>query len=103
MRSLSSSFTKERILRGREIEDRLIDETWSSSECDLFSALNQLRIPTLIIHGDYDFVPAECVAHIAQAIPGARFTLLKDSGHFAYIESPDNVRKEMGEFFASNS
>jgi proline iminopeptidase len=99
MGSMRSSFTKERILRGRAIEDRLTDETWSSREFDLFPKLKRLSIPTLVIHGDYDFIPAECAAHIAQAIPGARFALLRESGHFAYIESPDDVRKEIADFF----
>ncbi|HVO43291.1 MAG TPA: hypothetical protein VMT34_11740, partial [Aggregatilineales bacterium] len=53
MGSLKLSFTKEGVLRGRAIEDRLIDETRASSECDLFPRLEQLRIPTLVIHGDY--------------------------------------------------
>jgi len=93
------SFTKEGVLRGRAIEEQLYKETWLSKEYDLFPKLKQLSIPTLVIHGDYDFVPAECAAHIAQAIPGARFALLRECGHFAYIESPDEVRKEISDFF----
>jgi len=36
---------------------------------------------------------------IAQTIPGAHFMLLKDCGHFSYMEAPDAVRKEMADFF----
>lgn len=99
MRSLKFSFTKEGILKWRAIEDRLLDETWRSSEYDLFPKLKGLRIPTLVIHGDYDFIPAECAEHIAESIPGARFALLRECGHFSYIESPDEVRREIAEFF----
>jgi proline iminopeptidase len=96
--SLRSSFTKEGILKAREIEERLMNETWLSSEYNLLPKLKQLRIPTLVIHGDYDIVPIECAAHIAQAIPGARFVLLRETGHFSYLERPDEVRKEIGDF-----
>ncbi len=100
LNGLWSSFKKERILRGRAIEDHLYEETWSSSEFNLFPRLRELNIPTLVIYGDDDFVPVECAAHIAQAIPGARFVLLKECGHFAYIESPDELRQEIAGFFA---
>jgi proline iminopeptidase len=99
--SLRLSFTKEGILKAREIEDRLINETWLSSEYNLLPKLKRLSIPTLVIHGDYDFIPIECAAHIAQTIPGARFVVLSETGHFSYLESPNEVRKEIGDFFPS--
>jgi proline iminopeptidase len=99
MVSLRSSFTKETILRGRAIEEQLYKETWSSSEFNLFPRLKRLNVPTLVIHGDYDFVPPECAARIAAAIPGARLVLLRECGHFAYVESPDDVRQAMADFF----
>lgn len=101
IKSLRSSFTKDGILKAREIEKRLVNETWLSSQYDLLPKLQQLIIPTLIIHGDHDHIPVECAVHIAQAIPGARFALLSDCGHFSYLECPDEVRKEITEFFQS--
>jgi proline iminopeptidase len=98
IQSLRSSFTQEGILKARAIEDRLMDETWLVPDYDLLPRLQQLRIPTLVVHGDYDLVPVECAAHIAQAIPGARFVLLRDCGHFSYLECPDDVRREIGAF-----
>lgn len=102
MTSLRLSFTKEGILRGREIEDRLVRETWLSADFDLFPKLERLSVPTLVIHGDYDVIPVPCVTRIAQAIPGAHFVLLKDCGHFPYIEAPDKLREAINEFFGSN-
>ena len=93
--------TKEGVLRARKISEQLTNETWASSEFNLIPGLQQLTIPTLIIHGDYDFIPVECAAHIAQAIPAARFVVLKECGHFSYIESPDEVRQQLAAFFAS--
>ena len=93
------NFTDEGILRARAIEDRLYGETLLSSEFNLIPKLKGLSNPTLLIHGDYDFVPIETVTPIAEAIPGARMVVLKDCGHFSYIESPDEVRQAIDEFF----
>jgi proline iminopeptidase len=98
VQSLRASFTKEGILKARAIEKRLYNETWFVNEYDLVPKLKGLDVPTLNIHGDYDFVPVECSTHIAQAIPNARFVVLKDTGHFSYIESPQDVRKEIDRF-----
>jgi pimeloyl-ACP methyl ester carboxylesterase len=62
--------------------------------------LRQLRTPTLVIHGDYDFVPVVCATHIAEAIPGARLVVLGDSG-ISPISTLREVYKAIDEFFAS--
>jgi proline iminopeptidase len=97
--SLGLGPTNEGILKARAIEDRLMNETWLSSEYDLLPRLKRLRIPTLVIHGGYDLIPVECAAHVAQAIPGARLVVLRECGHFSYLECPDDVRNEIGDFF----
>jgi proline iminopeptidase len=98
IKRLRLSFTREGILKARAIEERLMNETWLSSEYNLLPKLERLAIPTLVIHGDDDLIPVECAAHIAQAIPGACFVLLRECGHFSYLERPEDVRKELGDF-----
>jgi proline iminopeptidase len=71
VKSLRVNFTREGILKARDIEARLYNGTWLSSGYHLLPMLRRLNIPAMVIHGDYDFVPVECSAHIAQAIPGA--------------------------------
>ena len=65
---------------------------------NLLDALARLRIPTLVIHGEHDIIPVACAARIARAIPGARLVLLKECGHFSYLERPEEVRREIGGF-----
>jgi proline iminopeptidase len=101
IKSLRLNFTPEGVRKARAIEKRLYDQTWISSEYNLLPQLKQLNIPTLIMHGDHDFIPIECAVHIAQAIPGTRFVLLKECGHFSYLECPNEVRKEIVAFFYS--
>jgi proline iminopeptidase len=91
VRRLRVAFTDAGIVAARAIEDRLYEETWSRDEYDLIPALQRLDIPTLIIYGDNDFCPMVAVSHIAEAIPGSRFVVLPDCGHFAYLEQPDQT------------
>jgi pimeloyl-ACP methyl ester carboxylesterase len=53
--------------------------------------LRRLAVPTLVVHGDQDLVPVAAARHIADAVPGARLRVLKGSGHFAYLERPDDL------------
>jgi proline iminopeptidase len=96
---LKASFTKEGILKSRAVESRLMTETWSSPEFDLLPELKNLKIPTLVIYSDHDFIPAETAVHITQAMPEARMVTLKDCGHFAYLECPVDVREQIDAFF----
>jgi proline iminopeptidase len=95
---LRANVTPEGILRSRRIEDKLMEQTWLVDGYDLIPKLEGFPVPTLIIHGDQDFCPAECAFHIAAAIPEARFGLLKGCGHFSYIDCPDQVFGEIRRF-----
>jgi proline iminopeptidase len=99
---LRIGMTPEGIRKARAIEDRLYAQTWSSSGYDLLPRLARLRIPTLIVHGDHDFVPAACVEHIAEAMPGSRLVMLRDCGHFSYLERPDEVREALKGFLGEH-
>lgn len=96
---LRTSFTKEGILKARAIEARLMNDTWSSPDYDLLLRLKNLRISTLVISGDHEFIPAATAEHIAQAIPNARLVTLKDCGHFSYLECPVAVREQIDTYF----
>jgi proline iminopeptidase len=96
--SLRASFTREGILLARAIEDRLLQDTWLAPGYDLLPSLAGLRVPALVLHGDYDFVPVVCAAHIARALAGSRFIVVPDCGHFAYVECPDAVRQAITAF-----
>lgn len=98
--NLRLNSTPDGIRRARAIEERLYEQTWLLDQFDLLPALSQIRIPTLLIHGEYDFCPLACATHIAEAIPGARLAVLPDCGHFAYLEAPEQVREVLAGFFA---
>jgi proline iminopeptidase len=97
--NLQTGWTYENIHKARAIGDRLWHETYESPEYNLLPKLTQLRIPTLILHGDYDFVPVACAAHIAEAVTEARLDVLRECGHFSYLERPDEVHRAISAFF----
>jgi proline iminopeptidase len=91
--------TSEAILKARHIEDRLMADTWSLDGYDLLPRLRSVTIPTLVIYGDHDLIPSFVAEHIAEALPAARFVTMKECGHFAYLECPGPVGKEIEGFF----
>ena len=94
---LRANYTPERVLMARAIEHRLYSETWSSPRYDLLRRVHRLTVPTLVIHGEDDFVPVDVAVHIADAIPGTRLIVLPNCGHFAYLEAPDALVRQVGE------
>jgi len=96
---LRAHFTPERVLLARAIEQRLYRDTWSSPTYDLLPRLRHLAMPTLILHGEEDFVPIPLAQHIAGAIPDARLVVLPGCGHFAYLEAPKPVREQVDRLF----
>ena len=94
---------KEGIIKARAVESRLMIETWSSSGYDLLPKLKGIRIPTLVITGDHEFIPAATAEHITQAIPNARMVMLKGCGHFTYLECPVAVREQIDAFFGGKN
>jgi proline iminopeptidase len=89
----------EGILKARAIEDQLMRDTWQAVGYDLLPKLRSLRIPTLVIAGEDDFIPAAVAEHIAQAVPGAKLVTVKGCGHFAYMECAGDVRGAFSDFF----
>jgi proline iminopeptidase len=102
MATMKAAFTsqgKEGVVKARAVEDQLMRDTWQAAGYDLSPKLRSLRIPTLVITGDHDFIPVEVAQHIAEAIPNARLVTIKDCGHFTYLECGGEVRSALDEFF----
>ncbi|HEY7625431.1 MAG TPA: alpha/beta fold hydrolase [Ilumatobacteraceae bacterium] len=90
--------TPDGIILARQIEEHLYEQTWSVTGYDLTPQLQQLVMPTLLIHGDDDFVPIDVARDIANTIPDSRLVVLDGCGHFSYMEQPDRVRACLDEF-----
>jgi pimeloyl-ACP methyl ester carboxylesterase len=100
--ALDLSWTsKDDVLRGRAIEQQLMKGLFWAEGFTVIPALRTLRNPTLVLHGENDFVPVECAERIARAIPGARLVVIPQCGHFAYIDAPERVHDAIDDFFSA--
>lgn len=95
---LQSNLTEEGVLLARRIGQRLSAETSGSAGYDLFPALRGLEIPTLLLHGEHDFIPVELAERIANALPDGRLSVFRGCGHFTYLEAPERVVEEVARF-----
>jgi proline iminopeptidase len=89
------------VRKARAIEDRLYGETVASRDYDLLPRLRNLHVPTLVLHGEQDFIPVALAAHIAEAIPRATLAVLPGCRHFSYLEAPEQVREHVAALLTS--
>jgi 3-oxoadipate enol-lactonase len=67
---------------------------WSS-----YQRLPQVRIPTLVVHGEDDHVlPVPNGRMVARRIPGAEFVTIKNAGHMLGTDQPELCRRELIRF-----
>jgi pimeloyl-ACP methyl ester carboxylesterase len=63
--------------------------------------LSQLRLPTLVIHGDVDpLIPTPNGLYLAAHIPNARLRLYGGVGHVAIVERADEYNRDVLAFLA---
>lgn len=64
--------------------------------------LAAIRCPTLVLVGDGDMMtPPERAEEIANAIPRARLSVIRDCGHMSTLEQPAAVTRSMVEFLTA--
>lgn len=100
---LNLHWSRESIRTGRAIESQLMQGLVWTEGYTLLPELPAIRAATLVIHGEHDFIALEGSRRIADAIPGARLAVLPDSGHFSYVDAPDQVRHALDRFFAAGA
>ena len=106
MTRMSAAFRrqgKEGILKARAVEEQLYRDTWSRTGYGLLPGMCSLRVPTLVIVGEQDFIPPAIAGEIAEAIPQATLVTIPDCGHFAYLECGTAVRFALKNFFAAQA
>jgi pimeloyl-ACP methyl ester carboxylesterase len=59
-----------------------------------------MRVPTLVLVGEYDYVCSKASRLLAQALPDASLKIIKGSGHMSPLERPTAFTAALCEFFA---
>ena len=65
---------------------------------DIYHDLSKINCPTLVVHGDHDNNPLAGSKKIHENIPNSKFVLLKNCGHFPFVETPDAFFKTIRDF-----
>ena len=69
---------------------------------DLREGLAKLKVPTLVITGEDDFICGpSCAEDMASAIPGARKVIVGDAGHMVFMEQPRAFYDAVSDFLES--
>ena len=66
----------------------------------LVDRLGEVRVPTLVIHGDEDAIPVARGDEIAEGIGSAESVRVPGAGHMPPLEAPDVVNEALAGFFA---
>jgi pimeloyl-ACP methyl ester carboxylesterase len=67
---------------------------------DTTEYLSKIKIPTLVICGENDaLTPTSVMKAMAEKINGAKFIVIKNSGHMSPIENPKKVNEAIKKFF----
>lgn len=72
-------------------------------EYDIAEDLSAITCSTLIIHGDHDTIPLESAEIIHRQVRGSKLVVVKDCGHFPFIEAPEIFVREVISFMGKNS
>ncbi|WP_424862638.1 alpha/beta fold hydrolase [Streptomyces sp. MMS24-I29] len=77
-----------------------LDVDVEESRLDAYRAI---RTPCQVIGFADDLVlPPHLSREVADAVPGARYTEIRDAGHYGYLERPDQVNSVLLAFFRQN-
>jgi pimeloyl-ACP methyl ester carboxylesterase len=69
------------------------------AQTNLISLLPQIKVPTMVVAGKHDTVrPHAGTEELAKKIPGARFELIEEAGHFLPTTGPKTLLKLLKDF-----
>jgi pimeloyl-ACP methyl ester carboxylesterase len=91
------------VLIGRDLADQppiLMKQLLAMARHNASARLGELRdIPTLVASAEHDRIALPSYGRtLANAIPGARFELLRDASHGVIIHAPDSINKPLTDF-----
>lgn len=75
--------------------------TGSLKSFDLTPLLAELRLPVLLITGEFDEARPETAAHYQKLIAGARLEVIPGAAHALFADNPTRTLQVLSEFFRS--
>lgn len=85
-----------------EAYQRQLSAAYAHTRNGVAERLAQIRVPTLVIHGECDpLIPYANGKFLAANIAGAKFSTYAGVGHLVTIEAAERLNREVGEFLGS--
>jgi len=63
--------------------------------------IKRIQVPTLLISGKYDGVPASTVQPLFDGIEKVKWVTFAESSHFPHLEEPEEFLKVLGGFLSA--
>ncbi|MHA1967085.1 MAG: alpha/beta fold hydrolase, partial [Candidatus Hodarchaeales archaeon] len=93
----------EKILR-RTGSEVLLNDFKACNIFDVRNDISSIYTPTLIICGENDMMtPCRFSSYMHEKIKDSELTIIPDTGHFVFLESPDKVNEIIKEFLQRKS
>ncbi len=67
-------------------------------DMDVRDLLASVRVPTLVLHREHEFIPLECAQYLAEHIDGARLVVLPGTDHIPFYGDAAGYAEEIEEF-----
>jgi L-proline amide hydrolase len=67
-------------------------------EWSMIERCSAIKVPTLVIHGEYDFADTSAVEPWVEGIEGAKWITMKDCSHISLVEKPKEHGDHVYEF-----
>lgn len=69
---------------------------------DITSRLHDIRVPVLVISGEYDEATPNVVRPLVEALPDARWELIEDASHSTHLEQPARFLELVDTFLSAH-
>jgi L-proline amide hydrolase len=69
---------------------------------DITPRLREVRVPALVVSGEYDEATPAVVRPLAEALPDSRWELFEGASHCTHLEQPDRFLEVVEAFLAAN-
>jgi len=90
------SFGKRTAKNQSRISELLIE---SLGEFNIHSRLSRITCPVLVVHGESDPLPKKAPTSVHRNIPQSEFLVLRNTGHFMFVEALDKLLDSIRGFF----
>lgn len=89
-----------------EVNRMINSYIWNDLRSKQFDRTNEMKNfqkPVLILHGESEIVPLEIAKYAHETLPKSKLVVMKDCGHYGWLEKPEIYLKEVKDFLNAQS